>query len=332
MAPSQGVVPFKYNRSADYVSPAMSEKIRRLVDEKRVDILEFDFFRTAGLARTDSDVPQIYVEIEIPHVRLLRQLRTVKTLLEKWRCLKDAFVARREERRIYQRFDSIVALSEADRSAILRIDPGLTVDVSPFGIDTEYLRPTGHREAAPQLLFVGGDGHPPNIDALCHFGFAIFPLIREQLPEITISVAGSWTADSRLLVDTAMGEGVRWLGFVPDLRPHIERAVLISPIRIGSGLRVKILEAMAMAVPVVSTRIGCEGIPVTSGEHLLLGDTPREFARMVVEACTNAPLRRRLGDNARRLVEEKFSVAVTVQQRQEILQRAVRKRAVAGTA
>lgn len=145
--------------------------------------------------------------------------------------------------------------------------------------------------------------YPPNVDAAIYFVRSILPLIREQIPEVGLSIVGH--VPTREVQDLAEAPRVRVTGFVDDVLPYYrDAAAVVVPLRAGGGTRLKVLEAMALGRPVVSTSIGSEGLAVTSGENLMLADDPASFAASVVTLLRDASMRQRLSENGRRLVEE----------------------------
>jgi polysaccharide biosynthesis protein PslH len=147
----------------------------------------------------------------------------------------------------------------------------------------------------------------PNEDAMLYFADAMLPLIKEQCPDISIDVVGR--NPSRKLQALAEGvKSIRLTGRVEDVRPFVARSsICIVPLRIGGGTRLKIFEAMAMGKAVVSTTVGAEGLPVRSGENIVLADSPNDFANSVISLFRNSKERLRLGAAARVLVEENYS-------------------------
>src|SRR5262249_50421747 len=213
------------------------------------------------------------------------------------------------EIRYASRFDQTITVSSLDRDLLREGNPKLPVAVIPNGCDTGALRPLPDTAGGNGLLYVGTLGYPPNADAVLHFTQAILPLIRRRVPDAKLVVVGHRPpAAVRRLADR--GEIVL-AGSVGDLLPYYKEAkVSIVPLRAGGGTRLKILEAMALGRPVVSTRIGCEGLEVSDGQHLLVADAPTDFADRVVQLLTDAQLCRRLCQNARALVESVYDWSV----------------------
>jgi len=214
----------------------------------------------------------------------------------------------RYEGRTLGRFDAVLAVSDADRQTFTRLYPDAVrgpVHIVPTGVDTDFFKPSVSPARATQLVFTGSMDWLPNEDAMRYFCRSILPLVRAEEPEAGLSIVGR--APTPAVQSLAAEPGVEVTGRVDDVRPFMEQAaVYIVPLRIGGGTRLKIFEAMAMGKAVVSTTVGAEGLPVVNGEHLLLADEPRSFARAIVRLIRDQDQRERLGDAARRLVLARY--------------------------
>ena len=158
------------------------------------------------------------------------------------------------------------------------------------------------------ILFFGAINYFPNADGVTYFVDEVFPRIRDRRPDATFRVLGPGAGPDVL---ARRGNGVDIVGMVDDVNPHIDRAaVVVVPLRIGGGTRLKIVEALAKGKAVVSTKLGAEGIDVVDGEHLLLADDPRDIADRVEQVLGDPELARRLGDAGRQLAEERYSWSV----------------------
>ncbi|MBI2217753.1 MAG: glycosyltransferase [Candidatus Rokubacteria bacterium] len=211
--------------------------------------------------------------------------------------------AKRVERGLRHIVDAVSVVSESDRRYLAAIDPALTISVAPNGVDTALFVPEPESPPPPlSLLFTGAMDYGANEDAVLHFLREIFPLIRASRPDTRLSIVGR---DPRpAVLAHARDPGVTVTGEVADVRPFLARAtVVVVPMRLGSGTRLKILEALAMARPVVSTRIGVEGIALVPGRHVEVADEPARFADAVVRLANDAGARARLGQQGRALVE-----------------------------
>jgi sugar transferase (PEP-CTERM/EpsH1 system associated) len=202
----------------------------------------------------------------------------------------------------------VFACSQADADKLRRLRHQTPITVIPNAVEVARYREPDLPSANlphPALVFTGKMDFRPNVDAALWFADAILPRIRETIPGAHFVIVGM---NPHPRLDPLRGQpGIMITGEVPDIRPYIQGADLyITPLRMGSGTRFKLLEAMAMGKAVVSTRIGAEGIPVEDGRHLLLADTPGAFAGAVIDLLGDAPRRESLGAQGAALVSEQF--------------------------
>src|SRR5262249_29744308 len=156
------------------------------------------------------------------------------------------------------------------------------------------------------IVFTALMNYPPNIDAASWFCDEILPIVRSRHPEVSFKIVGD--KPSPRVLALGKRKGVRVTGRVPDIRPYLaDSLALVVPLRSGGGTRLKILEAMAMARPVVSTCLGAEGLEITGGVNILLADTPEKFAEHIFALLAAPQLGRRLGSMGRNLVETKYN-------------------------
>jgi glycosyltransferase involved in cell wall biosynthesis len=177
----------------------------------------------------------------------------------------------------------------------------------PTGVDTAYFRRNPEVSPDPHhLVFTGSMDWLPNEDGILYFVEQVLPRIRRVLPDVRLTIVGR-NPFPRLVQLSRQDPAITVTGRVDDVRPYMERAgAYIVPIRIGGGTRLKVYEAMAMEMPVVSTRIGAEGLPVLDGQHLLFADSPENFASAVIRVLTDAGLAGALGAQAAATVRERF--------------------------
>lgn len=233
---------------------------------------------------------------------------------------------RRYETAICRAADHVIAVSERDKEALQVIAPAAPVTVVPNGVDSAFFTAMAPNSAAAgsgytaspsrvrhlaSLVFTGTLDFRPNIDAVTWFCHEVLPLIKKEVFHIHFYIVGkSPSREVQCLTDDA---AVTVTGYVPDVRPYVAQAkVYVVPIRMGSGTKLKVLEAMAMGVPVVSTRLGAEGIAVNAGEEILLADDPADFAASVIELISNEPLRASMGRKGRVLMETRYDWQVIV--------------------
>jgi sugar transferase (PEP-CTERM/EpsH1 system associated) len=220
--------------------------------------------------------------------------------------------------------DRVVAVSEADKAALQQLVPGLEVTVVPNGVDIGYYTSADIQPLplpSHSLIFTGKMDFRPNVDAVLWFCQEVLPSIRRKMPDVRFYIVGR--SPHRRVLRLADDPAVTVTGYVDDVRPYIAGArVYVVPLRIGGGTRLKVLEAMAMGKPIVSTSLGCEGFQgLVSGRGLSLADTPKGFAQRVIELLDDASRRERLGQAARRFVEEQYDWRLIVPKLERVYER-----------
>ncbi|HVN18139.1 MAG TPA: glycosyltransferase, partial [Dongiaceae bacterium] len=207
------------------------------------------------------------------------------------------------ESRRSQRFDHVITVSSQDRDFFKHSIPPSRISVLPTGVDLDFFHPVEAPQNPLELVFTGSMDWLANEDAILFFGEHILPLLLRAKPGITLTVVGRDPTEKLRRFAQSVPQ-IRLTGTVDDVRPYMARAgVYVLPLQVGSGTRLKVFEAMAMEKAMVSTHVGVEGLPVVPGQHLLIADSPREFANAVLRLLDDATLRQTIGRNARTLVE-----------------------------
>jgi sugar transferase (PEP-CTERM/EpsH1 system associated) len=298
--------PYTVNK---YCRPEVRKQLTSVLQQENYDIILCDFLTPAALIPWNWHGPKVIFTHNVEAVIWRRHYEVAHNPLWKalswyeWRRMKAA------EERYLKRADHVLAVSENDRNTFSSfLDPG-KLTVIQTGVDVDYFKPLSEVEQPYSLVFTGSMDWLPNEDGVVYFAKEILPLIRRQVPDISLRVVGR--KPSATLQSLAARQGqVELTGWVEDVRPFLARgAVCIVPLRIGGGTRLKIFEAMAMGKAVVSTSIGAEGLPVRDGENILLADDPVTFTQSVVSLLRDPIRRREIGLAARKLVAEKYSWA-----------------------
>ena len=213
-------------------------------------------------------------------------------------------LARRYESWMFTPFQRRIVVAERDRAELRSINPALDWEVIPNGVDLDYFRPqSGPREAAT-LLFTGNFAYEPNEEAALYLARELLPTLQQQIPEAQLWLVGD--APSAAMRALA-GEQILVSGRVPDLRPWLARATLfVSPLRLGAGIRNKVLEALATGCPLAATPLSVDGIAASSGQHALLAER-NELPSALRGLLGDATLRQRLARAGRQLVEDQYS-------------------------
>jgi sugar transferase (PEP-CTERM/EpsH1 system associated) len=239
----------------------------------------------------------IWILHDIDFDKFRRISHIESNLSAKARAFLHSMIMKTWQPKYAQRFGFCVTMSAADRYLLKMANLRLRIEISPNGVDTHCFQPMPESTEAPVMLFIGNMGYSPNVDAVIYFYREIWPLIRKKIPDAEFWIVG---INPRESIKKLHGNGVFVTGSVPDVTPYYRRAkVCIVPLRAGSGSRLKILEAMALGRPVISTTIGAEGLDVTSGKHLIIANNSWEFAEKTIELLERQDLRQRLITDAR---------------------------------
>lgn len=212
------------------------------------------------------------------------------------------YKTREYEQSIPAASDLTLTITPEDRERLLVDDVDAEIDVLPAGVDLSEFDLLAHDPESSVVTFFGSMDYHPNEDAVLWFVRNVLPLIREQRSDVTVEIVGK--APSREIRDLGEQHDVRVTGFVEDLGEHVSRAgVVVLPIRVGTGIRMKALHAMAMGKPLVSTPLGVQGIAVTDGQHASLAEEPAAFATAVLELLADPERQSQYRSEARALVE-----------------------------
>lgn len=282
------------------------QQVEGIVGEGGVDVCVADFLFAAANVPLGGPVPVVLFEHNVEY-QIWQRLSAIepsplrRALFEvEWRKL------RAREAAACAGADLTIAVSEQDRRLLAEIAPNATTASIPTGVDTAYFTPVAGREQPSRLVFTGSMDWHPNEDAVLYFADSMLPLIRREVPNISLAVVGRRPTER--LRQAGEKHGIIVTGTVDDVRPYIaDASVYVVPLRAGGGTRLKIFEALAMGKCVVSTTVGAEGLALTPGREYVAADDPRAFADAVVSLLRDSRRRRAIGQAGRRLVEERYS-------------------------
>ncbi|MES0327640.1 MAG: glycosyltransferase family 4 protein [Gammaproteobacteria bacterium] len=288
-------------------NPEVGLRIEKVVKENNIDLVHFDTVSLCTYLNNVSTCKKVLNHHNIESHMMLRRASQEDTYLKKLYYYQEGLKLRHYERKICRHFDLNITCSNADSARLLDDSPGLFVDDIPNGVDLDYFYPLGSKQKKSSLIFAGGMSWYPNVAAIEFFTKNVWPgLIKEQ-PDTQMTVVGrnppSWLKDFADRED-----GFTVTGFVDDVRPYIDSAaVYVCPINDGGGTKLKVLDALAMGKALVAHPIACEGIEVTDGENVLFATTPMEYIDKIQLLFRDEQLRNQLGENGRKLIEEKYS-------------------------
>jgi glycosyltransferase involved in cell wall biosynthesis len=295
--------------------PSMREAVERALAETNFDAVHVDHLQMAqfvppGLAaRTRVVLDHHNIEHRIPQ-RLAETPGAANPLLRwywgrEWPKLRDWELA------ACCRCDRVLVVSDEDKDGLIALAPALAgrLDVVPIGVDTDYFAPIRPwRPGSRTLLSIGTMFWPPNVDSMLHFCADILPKIKKRVPDVKVNIVGARPVKAVCVLGERDPDTIVVTGSVPDVRPYGEDCgAFIVPLRAGSGMRVKILNALAMGLPVVSTSVGAEGIEVTNGENIVLADGAEDFADAVVRVLTEPALAQKIARGGRSLMDARYA-------------------------
>lgn len=287
-----------------YYHPLFQQEIDRLAARGDFDVITMEHSQMACY-RLPNTARLVLDEHNIEYDILWRTTAAERLSIRKLYNRVNYIKLRREERAAWQQFDGITLTSDRDAMLLHRDAPEKPTAVIPNAVDTELFRPSGSPIEEGTILFFGAINYYPNTEGLLFFLDEVFPLVKQQHPKVRLLIVGQLPPPA---ITERASEDVIVTGLVDDVRPYLERAaVVIAPLKIGGGTRLKIVEAMSMGKPIVATHIGAEGLDVSDGEDILLGDTAEEFAAQVVHILGDAALAQRLGVAARNRAISKYS-------------------------
>ena len=323
-----------------WYSPQMQRKINQLLAEENFQLIHAQLFRMGQYVIKTEGIAKVLDLCDSLALNLSRRAEldcTPKRFLVK---LEEKRV-RRYEVEIMKAFDSGTVVAHFDRDYLLNQDNSLNLSVVPMGVDLKYFQPLKVNndsngadvtekqnmtltvqedfadDRSKNLLFTGTMNYFPNSDAVIYFCNNVFPLIQKRYPDATFYIVGNHpTEQIRRLSDQ---KGVVVTGYVPDIRPYFEKAsVFVAPLRAGSGIQTKNLEAMAMGIPIVTTSIGAMGLEAETDTELLIADTPETFAERVIYLIENPDIRQNLANAGRKRVEASYDWQVLVNRLEQV--------------
>lgn len=247
--------------------------------------------------------------VDCNSLHLLRRAQRIRDPVRRLWCMLQYKKFRRTEKRLLSTPLTVLLTSYLDLQFLLQgpRHPNFRALVLPNGVDVDapLYRP---QTAEPwTLVFTGNMSYYPNDDAVRFFCRKILPLIQKKLPQARLDVLGKNPSPDLVQFAKRIGN-VSVTGFVNNLKAEmLKRCVYVCPLRIGTGLKVKLLEAMSVGMPIIATAVSTEGLDVENGKHLLIASSADEFAEKVLSVLSSSDLRRNLGTQARMKIEEKYT-------------------------
>lgn len=297
-----GATPYKVRR---FHNRAMERKVRELLASGDTDVVHCQNFYTAQYVQGVRGTARVLYTENFESLLLERYAETKRNPLVKAAILWEQQRTQRYELKVCEWFDRTLAISALDCARFRKARPDLEFGVQPAGVDLEEYRPREGAADGKRVVFTGTLGYYPNADGVLWFAESVWPKIRQQHPEAVCQIVGAGPGERIQHLNGR--DGIEVTGRVPDTRDYIgAAAAYVVPLRIGGGVRLKILEALAMGAPIVSTAVGAEGLTLDDGRDLLLADSPDEMAAAVNLLLQDANKRAELGRAARATAEARY--------------------------
>jgi len=290
-------------------SPEMSRAIADMVAKDRYDFVIAEYSAMGQFLHRNPLLPPVRRIMSVHECYYLARLKDFRHYRWGKRKLKEAINLkglRKYEFDMYEEADKVLSLTPQGKEELLDIRATLDIDIVPHGVDVEHFSFSAPDKEEKSIIFVGNYLHYPNADAVLYFAREMWPQIKQLSPELKFYVVGQAPPSEikRLEDDPA----IVVTGRVDDVTPYLRKStIFICPVRLGGGFRGKILEAMAIGRPIVSTTLGAEGIPAQNGKNIILADNPEDFARGIDRLLQDDNLYNQISIHGRKLVEEKYA-------------------------
>ena len=289
---------------ARYDIPAYRQKLRELISSQNFDLVHYEMFHIAQF-HTEIDLPGVLSQQNVDSAIWCRLCSETINPFYKFAYWTQQLAFQHYERVLSPKFDAVTCTSEIDAAVFQEHCAEDAIEIIPNGVDITHYQPDLSAEAPAHLIYIGSMDWYPNEDAVAFFADEVLPRIQEKVSDVAFSIVGGNPSDR--VQKLGEREGVVVTGRVPEIKPYFaETTVFVVPLRIGSGTRLKILEALAMGKAIVSTTVGAEGLDLKDGEEIFIADEPTAFADAVIKLLTDSELRRRVGENGRARVERDY--------------------------
>ncbi len=289
---------------ARYDIPAYRRKLRALLANETFDLVHYEMFHV-GQFHTETDLPSVLSQQNVDSAIWRRLCSETSNLFYKFAYWTQQLAFQRYECLLSPKFNTVTCTSDIDATVFGQYCSEGAIEIIPNGVDITHYHPDFTCEAPAHLMYIGSMDWYPNEDAVAFFSHEVFPRIQEKVPDVMFSIVGG--NPSARVKKLAERDGIVVTGRVPEIKPYFaEATVFVVPLRIGSGTRLKILEALAMGKAIVSTSVGAEGLDIRDEEEIVVADAPTDFADAVTRLLTDSELRRKIGKNGRARVERDY--------------------------
>lgn len=299
----------------------MQETVNRLVQENDFQFIHADQltmvqFALRGASAVSGKKPKVIFDAHNAVWTIVERMKENARFFLKPVLAVEARRVKQYEGELLRTVDHVLAVTDIDQKLLEealrfskpnesnRVSP---ITVIPIAVDTQKLQPVNRKVGSKNIVTLGTLHYPPNADGIRWFFNEVFPLVQKRMPDAALTIIGKNPPQDFIELAERNPGVIKVTGYVDDLRPYLEEsALMVVPVRAGGGMRVRILEAFAYAMPVVTTTVGLEGIHGTPDHDVLVADTPADFANRTVELLENASLQEKLAINGRELATKKY--------------------------
>lgn len=290
------------------------EHVQAISFQKKYDVIQIEHSINMGLVEIlPADAVKIFVHHEIAHTRIFSDMLSL-SYNEAYATYISA-TAQAMEISWLNKYNGVIVLCNEDRELLRQKGVIAALQVArPFALFDDELVKQYNPQIFPQLVFAGHESHFPNKEGLTWFLREVYPLLKKIRDDIKLKITGNWTEDFRTLF--VADKNIQFTGFVDDFGSVLLNAIMIVPIRIGSGIRIKIITAFAKGAPVVSTGLGASGIPgIIDGENIILADSAVSFAEGIIRLFDDSLLREKISNQSFHLAKSEYGNALFVEER-----------------
>ncbi|MEJ2706545.1 MAG: glycosyltransferase family 4 protein [Anaerolineales bacterium] len=318
---------------------AMRDQVKQIVESNDIDVIHADqlgmaqyAFPYRGQGNGAKRAPVVIFDAHNAVWKIVERMQENAPWFLQFPASLEAKRIKAYEGQVVRTFDHTLAVTDPDRQALAEavaayeragvsngVERELPITIVPIAVDTQKLQPIEREAGSKNILTLGTLHYLPNADGIRWFVQEVFPLIIESEPEANLTIIGKNPPADFLRMAEQFPQQINVTGYVPDLDPYMQKAALmVVAVRAGGGMRVRILEAFARGMPVVTTTVGLEGIDGRPGEDVLVADTPEAFSRQVLQLLENLDLQASLAENGRRLAEQKYDWHVILQKMDQV--------------
>lgn len=287
--------------------PQMAHLITQVTKEQRFDIVHIEYPQMGQYVSFVRSGKKIWHDHDVAIRNTYREYRKAGSPIKKFVMIMECRRWLSHYRRLVPEFDHILTLTLQDEMLLRRVTRQMNISYLPVGLDVPEEIPRYEAREAESLLFIGTFSHHPNLDAAMWLCREIFPLVQQQFPRAILYIIGSNPTPS-LQELAKQNPGIKILGFVEDVEVYFRRcSVFIAPLRLGGGVKIKVLHAMAQGIPVVTTKIGAEGIEGIGKNNILIANTAQGLVEHVCRLFRDRELAAMVGRNGYETVEHRYS-------------------------